>query len=242
VRILNGHFAAVTLEQTLERIFALIRTGRRGYLCTVNVAILMMMRGNPRLQRFVDGATLSVADGTPLVWASRILGQALPERVAGVDLVERLCERAALEGVGVYLLGATRPVVDAVAARMKGRFPELSLVGVQDGYFSAEEAEGRARAVRNSGAGVVIVGMGVPRQEYFIEEQWDNLGVSFAMGVGGSFEVLAGLRRRAPEILQRAGLEWAFRLIQEPRRLFKRYMVTNLQFVFHLARELILGH
>ncbi len=239
VPLLNGAFDPVTLDQTVERIGQLIRSGERGYLCTVNVAILMMMRQDPRLQRFVDNAAMVVADGQPLIWTSRLLGRHLPERVTGVDLVDRLCALGAREGFGVYLLGASRTVVDTVAARLTERHPGLILSGVDDGYFTPAEANARARAVADSGAKILVVGMGVPRQEIFIEEQWERLGVPFAIGVGGSFDVLAGLRMRAPEIVQRVGLEWLFRLLQEPRRLGKRYLVTNAQFCALISRELV---
>jgi len=106
-------------------------------------------------------------------------------------------------------------------------------------FKTGAESEARAQAVAASGAKILVVAMGVPRQEYFIEEYWDRLGVSFAIGVGGSFDVLAGLRKRAPEIVQRVGMEWAFRLVQEPRRLWKRYLVTNARFLSLISRELV---
>jgi N-acetylglucosaminyldiphosphoundecaprenol N-acetyl-beta-D-mannosaminyltransferase len=240
VHLLNSGFAPLSLEETVDRIVERIQAGQRGYLCTVNVAILMMMREDPRLQRFVENAALVVADGQPLIWSSRLLGRALPERVTGVDLVERLCERAAREGLGVYLLGAKKDIVETLARGLRARYPGLVLSGVADGYFkTGAESEARAQAVAASGAKILVVAMGVPRQEYFIEEYWDRLGVSFAIGVGGSFDVLAGLRKRAPEIVQRVGMEWAFRLVQEPRRLWKRYLITNARFLSLMSRELI---
>jgi N-acetylglucosaminyldiphosphoundecaprenol N-acetyl-beta-D-mannosaminyltransferase len=239
IEILNGRFAPLTLDETVELVSERIKAGQRGYLCTVNVAILMMMRQDPRLQRFVDNAAMVVADGQPLIWGSRMLKRRLPERVAGVELVERLCERAAREGFGVYLLGGKREVVEKVAERFQAQFPGLRLSGVDDGYFTDAQAKDRAEAVARSGAKILIAAMGVPRQEWFIEEHWDRLGVPFAIGVGGSFDVLAGLRARAPVLIQRIGLEWMFRLAQEPGRLWKRYLVTNAQFLYLMSRELI---
>jgi N-acetylglucosaminyldiphosphoundecaprenol N-acetyl-beta-D-mannosaminyltransferase len=157
--------------------------------------------------------------------------------VAGIELLIALLDRAEREQFGVYLLGARPAVVAAAARRVRDRWPRLKLCGVADGYFSADEAPTRARAVARSGAQILIVGMGVPRQEYFIEEQWEALGTSIALGVGGSFDVLAGARRRAPSALQRLGLEWLFRLVQEPGRLWKRYLVTNSQFLYLLTAE-----
>jgi N-acetylglucosaminyldiphosphoundecaprenol N-acetyl-beta-D-mannosaminyltransferase len=239
--ILNCDFAPLTLEQTLDAVVTMIRRAERGYLCTVNVAILMMMRSNDRLRRFIEGSFLTVADGTPLVWASRILGTPLPERVTGVDLIEHLCDRAAGEGLGVYLLGSKLENVQEVARRLRQSRPNLKIVGVDDGYFDEQQAVERVQAINASGARILIVAMGVPRQEKFIEDHWQNLRVNFAIGVGGSFDVLAGKRIRAPKFLQHVGLEWAFRLIQEPRRLFFRYLVTNSQFIYLFVRRIVNG-
>lgn len=239
VSILNGRFEPVTLSQTLERIIEHVRAGRRGWLCTVNVAILVMMRDDERLQRFVDRAAWVVADGQPLVWAAPMFGGHLPERVTGVDLVEALAERAVREGLKLYFLGAEREVLEQAVEGLRQRHPGLRVAGLADGYFTEAEAPERARAIAESGAHILVVGMGVPRQERFIEEQWERLGVNLAMGVGGSFDVLAGLRRRAPRWVQRLGLEWFYRLAQEPRRLFRRYLVTNTRFLYLLARALL---
>lgn len=230
-QILNGRFDKLSTEQTVEELIRAIQAGERGVLATVNVAILMMMRSNARLQRFVDSSRWTVADGQPLVWASHLWQQPLPERVTGIDLIDQLCARAAQERIGVYFLGAENSTVRATVEALQNRHRSLDVRGYADGYFGPEQAEARAKAVAESGAGLLFVAMGVPRQECFIEEQWDNLGARIVIGVGGSFDVIAGLRKRAPAFVQRIGLEWAYRLAQEPRRLFRRYLVTNSQFL-----------
>ncbi|MGH7785381.1 MAG: WecB/TagA/CpsF family glycosyltransferase [Candidatus Binatia bacterium] len=237
VNILNGSFDSIVLGEAVDAVGGMIRSGRRGYVATVNVAILMMMRSDPRLQRFVDRAELVVADGQPIVFASRWSAAPLPERVAGIDLLEALLARAEREQFRVYLLGGLPAVVSDAARRIRERWPGLAVCGVADGYFSAEEAEERARAVARSEAHLLIVGMGVPRQEYFVETHWQELGAKVAIGVGGALEVLAGVRQRAPRALQTLGLEWLFRLAQEPRRLSGRYLVTNSQFIYLLLKE-----
>jgi N-acetylglucosaminyldiphosphoundecaprenol N-acetyl-beta-D-mannosaminyltransferase len=231
VRFLNADYDPLTLAQTVDAVFRHIDAGLRGWLCTVNVSILMMMRSDQRLQSFVDRAALVVADGQPIVWCAPWFGQSLPERVTGVDLVDAICERADHLGKRIYLLGATEAIVEKLAQRLRERHPALR-VDFADGYFTKEEAGERADRIRSAGADILFVGMGVPRQEIFIEEQWERLGVGMAIGVGGSFDVLAGLRARAPAWVQKIGMEWFYRLIQEPRRLLMRYLVTNSQFLW----------
>lgn len=239
ISILNGRFLPVTLQGCTQMLFDDMAAGKTGWLATVNVSILMMMRESPKLQAFVDRARWTVADGQPLVWASRWFGTPLPERVTGVDLVEHLCAEAQSRGMGVYFLGASQPVLDALVLKLKAQYPTLA-IGHANGYFSAADAGQRAAAVAASGASILLVGMGVPRQEEFIESQWDHLGVQLAIGVGGSFDVLAGLRKRAPDWVQAVGMEWFYRLIQEPGRLWRRYLVTNTQFVMLLLRALLM--
>ncbi|MDD9946251.1 MAG: WecB/TagA/CpsF family glycosyltransferase [Myxococcales bacterium] len=239
LQILNGSFDPLTLDEAVTRCIEHVEAGERGWLCTVNVAILMMMRHDPFLQGFVERAKFVVADGQPLVWAAPMLGGTLPERVAGVELVEVLSARAAARGHSVYLMGATRDIVDGVASHLQATTSGLKLAGIADGYFGPDEASGRARAIADSGANILFVAMGVPRQERFLDEHWDELGVNLAIGVGGSFDVIAGVRSRAPDFVQKAGLEWLYRLAQEPRRLGKRYLTTNSEFLYRLGREIV---
>lgn len=241
IPILNGCFDPLTLSQTADRMLDMARTGTRGYVCTVNVAILMTMRSDCWLQGFVDRAALVVADGQPLIWVSSWLASRLPQRVTGIDLVEAVCDRAQKAGTGLYFLGARREVIDAAVAQLRSRYPDLKISGVDDGYFSNEEAPSRAEAIRQSGAEILVVGMGVPRQEHFLEEHLEETGVNVAIGVGGSFDVLAKLRTRAPLWVQKLGFEWLFRLAQEPGRLWYRYLSTNLQFLKLIGGELFLG-
>lgn len=234
VAILNGHFDALTSQEAVDAVFAAIAAGKRGWLCTVNVATLMTMRSNRRLQAFVDRAAWVVADGQPLVWCARLFGAALPERVTGIDLIESLCVRAAIENRLVYLLGTTAPLLERALANLRRRHPALRVVGA-DGYCARAEWPARAREIQASGASLLLVGMGTPRQESFIEEEWERLGATVAIGVGGSFDVIAGARLRAPPLVGKAGLEWLARLLQEPLRLFPRYLVTNSMFCVLVA-------
>lgn len=238
VRFLNASFDPLTLDGTVDRIFHHIQSGFHGWLCTVNVSIMMMMRGDSRLQAFVDRASIVVADGQPIIWCTPWFGLPLPERVTGVDLVEAICGRAVQQNIGIYLLGSTTDNVGKLAKRLRDEFPGVN-IEFSNGYFSDEEAPLRADHIKASGAKILLVGMGVPRQEIFIEDQLERSGVNMAIGVGGSFDVLAGLRSRAPVWIQKIGMEWLYRLVQEPRRLFKRYLVTNSQFIWMVFTELL---
>ncbi len=241
---LDVPFDVLSANEVVEDIFAALHSGQRSWLCTVNVAILMQQRKHADLRQYIRQARWVVADGKPIVWFSRFFGPALPERVTGVDLIEKLARRAAATQTGIYLLGGDARVVRQARKRLLESVPDLWIAGDHSGYFSGKDAAEVAREISESGADILIVGMGVPRQERFIMAHWARLGVKFAMAVGGSFDVLGGLRRRAPPVLQRLGLEWAFRLAQEPRRLWKRYLVTNSQFlalmIRHLARRLFI--
>lgn len=229
VQILNVSLDKVTLNEAVDRIIQTVRAGERGWVCTVNVSFAMMMRGDPKLQRHVDHSLLTLADGQPLVWASRLLGRGLPERVAGIDVVDRLCLEAARHGFPVFLLGSTEQSIRTTAEKLLAKFPDLNVM-YHHGYFPAADFPAIASKVASSGARVLFVGMGVPRQEYFIADQWRSLGVDVAMGVGGSFEVISGQLSRAPAWMQKCGMEWIHRLLQEPVRLFPRYFTTGIQF------------
>jgi N-acetylglucosaminyldiphosphoundecaprenol N-acetyl-beta-D-mannosaminyltransferase len=228
-------FDTLTAHETVEFVFETINAGSRGWLCTVNVTTLINMRNDVELQSFVDSALLVVADGQPLVWCAPLFGGRLPERVAGIDLMDLLCHRAAKEGKDVYLLGARGDVVKRAMQNLRDRHPGLRISG-SDGYFSASEAKTRADEIHASGASILFVGMGTPRQEAFIRKHWQALGVGVAVGVGGSFEVTSGARFRAPRWIRQVGMEWLIRLLQEPRRLLPRYFKANSLFCLLIGR------
>ncbi len=236
-QVLNGAFDPLTFDETVAAIFDTLRTGVRGWVCTVNVATLMTMRRNPGLQSFVERALLVVADGQPIVWCARLFRGRIPERVTGIDLIDALCRRSAAEGKRVYLLGATPPLVMRAVTRLRERHPGLMIDG-SHGHFSWEAAAQQADAIRVRAVNLLLVGMGTPRQERYIESQWDRLGVGIAMGVGGSIDVLAGARFRARPWIGRLGMEWLVRMAQEPRRLTPRYLVTNTTFCLLIVRAL----
>ena len=239
VQVFNARLDPLNEREAVDAIFRTIETGGRGWVCTINVSILMAMRRSPALQSFVDRAMLTVADGQPLVWCAPLFGGRLPERVAGIDLMDSLCGRAAADGCKVYLLGASERVLTRALHGLRARHPGLRIEG-SHGYFAANEARCCAAKIRASGARLLFVGMGSPRQETFIAEHWEQLGVNVAMPVGGSFDVAGGAVVRAPRWAQRMGLEWLVRLLQEPRRLLPRYLVTNTLFCLLIVETVAL--
>ena len=208
----------------------------------INAAKLVAMHDDPKLCGIVDGCGLVSADGQSVVWASRLLGDPLPERVAGIDLMDALLGLAERRGYHVYFLGARSDVLGRALERLRERFPRLEVAGARDGYFADDEAHEVCAAIRSSRPDILFVAMSSPRKEYFLGEYGPALGAPFVMGVGGSIDVIAGITRRAPVAWQRLGLEWLFRLLQEPRRMFRRYAVTNARFLGLIGRGLLTRH
>ncbi len=174
----------------------------------------------------------------PLVWLSRVRGTPLPERVAGIDLIDDCCRIAARRGVGVFLLGAAAAVAAEAARQLAVRHPGLKVVGTYSppfGPHSAEEEAGMAAAIRAAGAGVLFVAFGAPRQDLFIARHLSQLDVVVAMGVGCAFDILAGAIRRAPSWMRRSGLEWLWRMAMEPARLWRRYLLQDAPLLGVLA-------
>jgi N-acetylglucosaminyldiphosphoundecaprenol N-acetyl-beta-D-mannosaminyltransferase len=226
----------LTMEQTLDEVERFIDDGGLHQHVVVNAAKIVEANRSPELAADIAACDLVNADGMSVVWAARILGHPAPERVAGIDLMLRLCERAAERGWPVYLLGARDEVVRKVATELTQRWPTLRIAGSRHGYWSGEEEAGVVADIRGSGAKILFVAIPSPAKEHFLARHKAAMNVPFVMGVGGSFDVIAGRVSRAPEWMQRAGLEWLHRLIQEPRRMFKRYLVGNTRFLILVFR------
>jgi N-acetylglucosaminyldiphosphoundecaprenol N-acetyl-beta-D-mannosaminyltransferase len=232
---------AVTLEQVLDRVDEAIARRGRLQIGVVNAAKIVNMRKNDLLRRSVLSSDLILADGISVVWASRLLGRPLPERVAGIDLMMGMFRRGNERGYRIYCLGATDEVLGKVSARLAADFPNVRRVGRQNGYFPAEEEESVAGNIAAAAPDILLVAMTSPKKEEFLAKWSDRLGVPVCHGVGGSFDVYAGKVMRAPESWQRLGLEWLFRLKQEPRRLWRRYLTTNTVFCTMVLSEFIKG-
>jgi N-acetylglucosaminyldiphosphoundecaprenol N-acetyl-beta-D-mannosaminyltransferase len=225
------------MEEALDRVDAAIGGDRRLRIGVVNAAKIVKMDRDTLLKEDVLSSDLLLADGASVVWARRLLGRPLPERVAGIDLMLGILRRGAERSYRVFCLGATEEVLEKTCARIARDFPGVRIVGRRNGYFAPHEEEEVAAEIDRARPDVVFVAMTSPKKERFLGRWGTRLHVRVWHGVGGSFDVMAGRVRRAPVSWQRLGLEWLYRLLQEPRRLGKRYLVTNTAFTLKVLRE-----
>jgi N-acetylglucosaminyldiphosphoundecaprenol N-acetyl-beta-D-mannosaminyltransferase len=228
-------FDALTLTQAVDRCTDAVTEDRYLPIGVVNAAKVVTMRRDASLRRAVAGCQLILADGQSVVWASRVLRSPLPERVAGIDLFEGLLSLAMKNGYPVYFLGARPEVLSQMLAAVRQRFPGLIVAGSRDGYYPPGEEPAVAAEIQRSGADMLFLGMSSPKKELFVSTWGKDTGARIVHGVGGSFNVMAGVTKRAPLWYQHHGLEWFYRAKQEPLRLGRRYLTTNLSFVVIVA-------
>ena len=230
---------AVTMQQVLATCLESIQRPQRLIIGVINVAKVVNMHRSVRLAEAVLKSDLILADGMGVVWASRILGQPLPERVAGIDLFQELLRLADEKSFSVYLLGGAQEVLDLSLKHICRHFPNIRIAGHRNGYFDEGDDAEIAREIRDRKPDMLFLGITSPTKEVFLARWADFLNVPVCHGVGGSFDVLAGKVKRAPRLFQRLGMEWFYRVLQEPRRLWKRYLVTNTIFLVMVVREFI---
>jgi N-acetylglucosaminyldiphosphoundecaprenol N-acetyl-beta-D-mannosaminyltransferase len=214
-----------------------------GYYCFTNVHMAMEAWWHPAFAAVVNGAVRALPDGVPIRWALRLLYGIRAERVAGMDFMPVILARCAESAVPVYFYGGAQSVLDAAVVRATALLPSLTIAGAFSPPFRALTPEEEAQyvaAIRASGAGLVCVALGCPKQENWMARHAADLD-AVLLGIGGALPAYAGMQRRAPRWMQRAGLEWFFRWLQEPQRLFRRYAVTNTAFVWHLGLQWLLG-
>jgi len=231
--------AAVRLPEVIGLAETAVAGRTRLLVGVLNAAKVVKLHHDAFLRDSLLECDLLLADGQSVVWASRLLGRPLPERVAGIDLFERLLDLADRDRRRVFLLGARQEVLDQLVATVGHRWPDAIVAGARNGYFTEAESASVAGEVAASDADMLFLGMTTPKKEIFLGSYGESMGVPVLHGVGGSFDVLAGVTRRAPVRWQRMGMEWAYRLLQEPRRLWRRYLVTNTLFAWMLLRERI---
>ena len=229
----------LSLSETIEQARRAIIARQRLQHVALNTAKLVNMRHDAVLWRDVVESDIVSPDGMGIVWAARLLGVRLCERVTGVDLMDGLLALSEREGFRPYILGANPEVLDRACAVISERHPKLEFAGRHHGYFKEDDAPTIARAIRECRPDLLFIAMPTPRKEQFMHRFRDELGVPFLMGVGGSVDVIAGVVKRAPLWMQRSGLEWFHRTLQEPGRMWRRYLVTNTAFAWLVLRALV---
>jgi N-acetylglucosaminyldiphosphoundecaprenol N-acetyl-beta-D-mannosaminyltransferase len=240
VEILGCPFDAITEHEAVDLIFRWRdEVPRRSHhIITVNVAILMMAREDPKLADAIEKADLVVVDGKPLIWSGRWLGAALPEKISGVDLMKSLLETGNERSLSIYLLGTTQERLDVLERVIRAKYPYVRIAGTRNGFFKQPDWPEVVRGIREVKPDLLFVGMPAPFKEIWCEAHRDEIQVPAMLGVGGAFDVMAGFVPRAPRVMQNAGFEWAWRLAMEPRKLWKRYLTTNSAFLALLGKTL----
>lgn len=237
IKLLGTIVDNLTMNETVEAVEGYIQRGKPLHLMGVNADKINTLHDNERLRKIVNGCGIVNADGVSVIWASKKLHKPLKERVAGIDLMQELLALAENKNYSIYLLGAKQDVVEKTAEVIKKKYPELIIAGYHNGYFSEKDWPEIAEELTKSKAQIVFVGITSPLKEYLVQYfQEQQLNCVF-MGVGGSFDVISGHVSRAPKWIQSIGMEWLFRFLQEPGRLWKRYLVGNMRFIISVYRE-----
>jgi N-acetylglucosaminyldiphosphoundecaprenol N-acetyl-beta-D-mannosaminyltransferase len=235
--VLGCPVTKLRLEDFVTMAERFIQSQTPHYIAVVNAAKLVNMRSDQELDQSVRSADLIGADGVPLVWASRLLGNPLPGRVNGTDLMYKLLEKANEKGYRVFFFGASADVLERVVERVKRDYPGVRIGGSHHGYFALSEESAIVSQIQASRSDILFIAFGTPKKELWVKQYLSRMEVPVVHGVGGSFDVLAGVVPRAPIWMQRSGLEWLFRVFQEPRRMWRRYLVTNTIFIALLTKE-----
>jgi N-acetylglucosaminyldiphosphoundecaprenol N-acetyl-beta-D-mannosaminyltransferase len=238
IEILGAFVDKVTLEEAVQRTHEFILSDIHHQIVTVNVDFIRLAQENTEFMDIINHSDLAIADGMPLVWASGWAGDKLPERVTGVELVDRCCAMSAKEGYRVFLVGGEEGVADAAAEVFIKRHPGLQIVGTYSppvGPFSEEEDRKIVNMIREARPHFLFVAFGAPKQDLWIAKHRDEINVPVAVGVGGVFNFVTGRVRRAPVWMQNHGLEWLYRVFQEPRRLWKRYFLKDFPIIAQMA-------
>ena len=221
VEILGLPVHDVDMGMALAAIESFVRAGGPHQVVTADASMLVMAQEDPELRAIIAGADLVTPDSIGVLWAARRKKKLLRERVSGVEIAERLCATSSLRGYRIFFLGAAPGVAALAAERMRAKYPGVQIAGVRDGFFSAAETEGVVDEIRASAANILLVAMGIPKQEKWIQAHRGALGCSVLIGVGGTLDVLSGLVRRAPRVIQVLKLEWLWRVLSNPSKINK---------------------
>ncbi len=221
VEIVGIHVDNLDFSEAAEKTAAFLEGSSLNMIFTPNSEILVDAVKDPELGAILNNAQLVIPDGIGVVIASKFYGKPLKERVAGVDLMSKMLEQTSANGGSVYLLGASQESVETAAANIKQKHENITIAGIRNGYFNEEDEAGIIEEINNSKADLLLVGLGAPKQEKFIYKYKDQLQVKVAIGIGGSIDIMSGAKKRAPEFYQKAGLEWFYTLLKQPKRIFR---------------------
>jgi N-acetylglucosaminyldiphosphoundecaprenol N-acetyl-beta-D-mannosaminyltransferase len=240
-QILNTYVNSISMEETLEVVEDIIQKRIPTQHVVINASKVNLMEKDKELCKIVNACPLINADGASILWAAKKFGIPVKERVTGIDLFMNLVELAAKKRYKIYLFGAKEEVVIKVKNILEDKYKGIQIVGYRNGYFTEEDEPKIVKDMSDSGADMMFVAFSSPKKEYWINKYLNQLNIPFVMGVGGSFDVVAGITDRAPKWMQDYGLEWFYRFIQEPRRMWKRYIIGNFKFVLLTYRYKITG-
>lgn len=223
VSILGVHFQRIRMEEAVQRAFHFLESEGTQVIYTPNPEIVIEAYKDPAVLKVLNAADMLIPDGIGVVIGSRIIGKPLPERVAGYDLTQNLFEKMNQAGKSVYFLGAAPGVADTAAQKMQIKYPKMKIIGTHDGYFKPEESEKIVTEINRLNPDLLLVGLGAPRQEKWIQQYKNQLNAKLCIGVGGSFDGMADIVKRAPAFFIKLNLEWFYRLLCQPTR-FKRML------------------
>ena len=237
ISLCNIPVDALTMRETVDLIDKAIEEHRPIHHVAINAAKLVNAQKDDELRKSILDCDIINADGQAIIWAAQFLNIPLPERVAGIDLMENLVKLATEKKYRIFFLGANEEVVIKVVNKYSSMYSKDIIAGYRNGYFKKEEEYEVANQIANSQTSILFVAMSSPKKEIFLNSYKNLIQTPFIMGVGGSFDVVAGLVKRAPKWMQNIGLEWFYRFLQEPRRMWKRYLFGNMQFIWLVIRE-----
>lgn len=242
VRIAGIHIDNLSMDECIGRIEDLIKKGKKSYIVTPNVDHLVKLQQDEEFMKAYENAEMVVADGVPIIWASKFLGMPLKEKISGSDLFPELCKVSAEKGYRLFFLGAREGVAGQAASNIRKKLNKIKIVGVCSPPFGFEKDKDKndkiIKMINETAPDILFVGVGAPKQEKWIYENLNELNIKVAVGVGASFDFAADTIKRAPVFMQKMGLEWFWRFIKEPGRLFKRYFIDDMRFIFILFKEI----
>lgn len=241
VNILESFIDNVSFDEAIQKICVFIDNRKQAFVVTPNIDHIVKLKRDPEFREIYKNADLVLVDGVPILWAARFLGTPLKEKISGADLFPKLCEIAANKGYKLFFLGGRPGAALKAADVLKSKYQNIQIVGVYSPPFGFEnlkdENDKIVKMIKDSGADILFVGLGAPKQEKWIYKHKDKYQVPVSVGIGVSFEFVAGVIKRAPPWMQKTGLEWFWRLMMEPARLWKRYLIDDTKFFWLVLKQ-----